>query len=72
MVKAPEIPKGIIEDIGLKKIQEPIKKIIKVYYDGKQFSFKIPILIATELYLKKGDNFEISIENEKDIKLKRV
>jgi AbrB family looped-hinge helix DNA binding protein len=67
------IPEEVVKEIELKKPKK-IPKEIKVIYSKQtnQFSLKIPSKIRLELDLKPTDRFEVSIDNNKNIILKRV
>ena len=71
MSEKPKVPKDVIEEIELKPAKQ-LTKTVKVSYDGKQFSIKIPASLAIELNLKKTDKFEIFIEDKNTLKLKRL
>lgn len=57
-----KVPPQVIEKISLKEPQQE-KRTIKVIFDKKQFSVKLPRKIAIELGLKKGDTFEAVVED---------
>jgi len=73
MPKKPLIPEEIVKEIELKKPKK-IPKEIKVIYSKhtNQFSIKIPSKIVLELNLKPSDKFEIIVDDNKNMILKRV
>lgn len=72
MDEKPKIPEEVVKEISLSETQTGLKITVKVSHDGKQFSIKIPKKIALVSDLEKDDKFEISVENGKDIILRRV
>lgn len=57
------IPKDIIQGIGLSE-PKSLKRAVKLIYDGKQYSIKIPAILIEEIEWQAGDNIEITIKNE--------
>lgn len=72
MQNLPKIPKDIIDEIYPKHPKKLSGQIVKMLYDGKQFSFKIPADIARRVMLKKEERFQVIIEDEDILRLKRV
>ncbi len=48
----------------LPSLPTKIEKEVRVQYDGKQYSIRIPISIVEELNIKKGDVFIIKYDPE--------
>lgn len=67
------IPEEIVKEIELKKPKKTPKEIKVIYSKHtNQFSVKIPSKIVLELNLKPSDKFEIIVDDNKNIVLKRV
>lgn len=66
--------KEMLEKLIPKVMPDIIKKEVKVQYEGKQLSIRLPALLVNELKIKKGDVFIIEYNGktkEYSFKLKK-